>query len=411
MFRTYRDVLSIPGARGFAAAGFLARLPLSMLGIGLVLLVESTTGSYATAGAVAGVFGLTSAIASPWVSRAVDRLGQARVMGPAIALHVGGLVLVLLCAQLDAPRWTVFAAAVLAGASIGSLGSLVRARWSFALTGHPRESTLLHTAYSLESVIDEVVFVSGPLLVTVLATRFAPAFGIIAAALAVGIGGTLLMLQRRTEPPPSGLAHGAGAGLLRAPGMVVLCLAMICVGVIFGSVEVLAVAFADERHHLDRSGWVLAVFALGSLLAGLGYGSVQWQWPAGRRFRLGVVLLALGVVPLLFVQSLPQMAGVVFIAGFGISPMLISGNALVQELVEPTRLTEGLTWTVSGIGIGVSAGAALAGAGVDAVGAQGAFAVPVSAGILAAVLVLLCSRWLRPDHGDHEDWVGDGSDS
>jgi MFS family permease len=367
-----------------------------MLGIGLVLLVEAATGSYATAGAVAGVFGVTSALASPWVSRAVDRFGQARVMLPAIALHVTGLILVLSCTQLDTPRWTIFAAAVIAGASIGSIGSLVRARWSFALTGHQRAATLLHTAYSLESVIDEVVFVSGPLLVTLLATQFAPALGIIASALAVGIGGTALMLQRGSEPPPSGLQHGPGAGVLRAPGMVVLSLAMVCVGVIFGSMDVIAIAFADERHHLNRAGWVLAAFALGSLVAGLGYGSVQWTWPAGRRFRLGVVLLAVGVVPVLFVQNLAQMAVVVFIAGFAISPMLISGNALVQELVDPTRLTEGLTWIGSGIGIGVSAGAAIAGAVVDAAGAQGSFSVPVTAGLLAAVLVLTCSRWLRP---------------
>jgi MFS family permease len=108
------------------------------------------------------------------------------------------------------------------------------------------------------------------------------------------------------------------------------------------------------------------------------------------------VLLAAGVVPVLFVQNLAALAAVVFIAGFGISPMLISGNALVQELVDPTRLTEGLTWIGSGIGIGVSAGAALAGAAVDAAGAQRGFAVPVIAGVLAAVLVLACSRWLRP---------------
>src|SRR3954447_22197555 len=98
-----------------------------MLGIGLVLLIESTTGSYGLAGAVAGVFGLTSAIASPAVSRAVDRFGQARVMLPTIAVHVAGLLLLLLCAQLGAPRWTIFATALIAGASIGSIGSLVRA--------------------------------------------------------------------------------------------------------------------------------------------------------------------------------------------------------------------------------------------------------------------------------------------
>ncbi len=396
MFHTYREALALPGARGFSSAGALARLPLSMLGIGLILLVEDATGSYATAGAVAGVFGVTGALASPWVSRAVDRFGQARVMLPAIALHVIGLFLVLACAQFSAPSWMMFVAAVVAGASIGSIGSLVRARWSRALAGHEREAHLLHTAYSLESVIDEVVFVGGPLLVTMLAIKIAPAFGIIASALAVGIGGTLLMLQRSTEPPPSGLQHGPGASVLRAPGMVVLCLSMICVGVIFGAMEVLVVAFADERHHLDLAGWVLAGFALGSLLAGLGYGSVQWSWPTGRRFRLGVVLLALGVAPVLFVQNLPQLAGIIFIAGFALSPMLISGNALAQELVEPTRLTEGLTWMGSGIGIGIAVGAAISGAVVDAAGAQVGFAVPAGAGLLAATLVLACSRWLRP---------------
>jgi MFS family permease len=396
VFHTYRDVLSLPGARGFSAAGALARLPMSMLGIGIVLLVESATGSYATAGAVAGVFGLTSAATAPWVSRAVDRFGQATVMLPAIGLHLSGLILLLVCTQFDAPRWTIYLAAVIAGASIGSIGALVRARWSYALTGHERETALLHTAYSLESVIDEVVFVSGPLLVTALATRLAPIYGVIAAGIAVGVGGTLLMLQRGTEPPPSGLSTGRGASVLRAPGMVVLCLAMTCVGVIFGSMEVLAIAFAEERRHLDRAGAVLAGFALGSLLAGLGYGTVQWRTGAGHRFRLGVVLLAAGVTPVLFAQNLLQMSIIVFIAGFAISPMLISGFALVQELVDPARLTEGLAWTSSGIGIGVSLGAALAGAVVDAAGAQPAFSVPVSAGLSAAVLVLLCSRWLRP---------------
>jgi MFS family permease len=396
VFQAYRDVLSLPGTRGFAAAGALARLPLSMLGIGLVLLIESTTGSYATAGAVAGVFGLTSALASPSVSRAVDRFGQARVMLPAIGVHVSGLILLLVCAQTEAPRWTVFVAAVIAGLSIGSIGALVRARWSFALSGHERETTLLHTAYSLESVIDEVVFVGGPLLVTLLATRLAPIYGLIAAVLSVSVGGTLLMLQRSTEPPPSGLRPRRGTGVMRAPGMVVLCLVMVCVGVIFGSIEVLAVAFADERHHLDRAGWVLAAAALGSLLSGLGYGAVQWRAPAGRQFRIGVVLLTIGLAPLLLAHNLPQMAIIFFVAGFAISPTLISGNALVQEIVDPARLTEGLTWTNSGIGVGIALGAALAGAVVDAAGTQRGFTVPVLAGLVAAMVVLLSSRRLRP---------------
>jgi MFS family permease len=399
VFRSYRDVLSIPGAPGFTSAGALARLPMSMLGIGIVLLVKSATGSYATAGAVAGVFGLTQAFTSPFLARAVDRFGQSRVMLPAIAVHLAGLASLLISAELHAPRWTVFAAAVIAGATIGSIGSLARARWSYVLAGREpagvREA-LLHTAYSLESVLDEVVYITGPLLVTTLAVRLSPGFGLFAAMLAVGIGGVLLLLQHRTEPVPSGTRRPAGSGGLAAPGMIVLLLGMTCTGAIFGSVEVLTVAFADSQHALGAAGWVLACFALGSLLAGLAYGVVHWKLGAGRRFLVAVLLLALGVSPVLLVTNLPQLAVVIFVAGFAISPMLIGGMGLVQELVRPERLTEGLTWVASTIGIGVSAGSAIGGAAVDAFGAEQAFVVPVGAGALAAVIVLLGSRWLRP---------------
>ena len=397
MFRTYRDVLSVPGAARFTAAGALGRLPMSMLGIGIVLLVESTTGSYAAAGTVAGAFGLTQAFASPLVARSIDRFGQHRVMPTAIAVHVTGLLLLLLGAELDAPRWIVLGAAVIAGAPIGSLGSLTRARWSFVLTGHEREPALLHTAYSVESILDEVVFITGPLLVTLLATRFSPAFGLIAAMLAVTVGGTLLVLQRGTEPIPSGIRQRSGSGVLRAPGMIILVLGMGCTGGIFGSVEVIVVAFADRRGALASAGSVLAAFALGSLLAGLVYGGIQWKLPAGRRFLVAVLVLAVGVSPLPFVRNLPELAAVVFLAGFAISPMVISGMGVVQELVAPARLTEGITWVSSSIGIGISAGSALAGTAVDAIGPRHAFVVPVAAGALAAVIVLVGARWLRPE--------------
>jgi MFS family permease len=396
VFRTYRDVLSIPGAAGFTSAGVLGRLPMSMMGIGIVLLIESTTGSYAAAGAVAGVFNLTQAFAAPGLARAVDRFGQFRVMLPAIGVHLAALALLLLTAEFGAPRWTVIGAAAIAGASMGSLGSLTRARWSFVLAGHEREAALRHTAYSVESILDEVVYLTGPILVTLLATRLAPAYGLVAAALAVGVGGTLLVVQRRTEPPASGTRAPSGTGLLRAPGLIVLLLGMLCAGGVFGSVEVLAVAFADEQHQLGSAGWVLACFAFGSLLSGLVYGVVQWTAGTGRRFLIAVLLLAVGVTPLLLVGNLPELAVIIFVAGFAISPMIVSGMGLVQELVDGSRLTEGLTLVGSAVGLGVSAGAALAGAAVDAVGAERAFAVTVGAGAAGAVIVLAGARLLQP---------------
>jgi predicted MFS family arabinose efflux permease len=178
--------------------------------------------------------------------------------------------------------------------------------------------------------------------------------------------------------------------------MLVLLVTFVCVGGIFGSVEVVTVAFTDERGQPEAAGWVLAAFALGSLLAGIGYGAVHWRSTAGPRFLVGVVLLAVGVAPVALIDDVLLMSAVVFVAGFAISPMLISGNQLVQDLVAPSRLTEGLSWVSTAIGVGVSAGSAISGAVVDAADASTAYLVPAGAGVLAAVVVLLGRRWLQP---------------
>jgi predicted MFS family arabinose efflux permease len=306
------------------------------------------------------------------------------------------MALLLISAQTGAPRWTVFAVAILAGTTIGSLGALVRARWSHLLAGHERGPALLHTAYSLESVMDEVVFISGPLLVTLLATRFSPTLGLLTAMAAAGIGGVLLLVQRRTEPRPSGRPARTGGGVLRARGMLVILAVMVCLGTIFGSVDVLVVAFADEQDALRAAGPVLASFAFGSFLAGLIYGGVQWRSGPGIRFVRAVLLIAAGISPLLLVRHLLVLAVVVFVAGFAISPILISGNALVREIMDADRLTEGLTWIASAIGVGVSTGAALAGAVVDGAGVRPGFAVPVGAGLVGALVVLVAGRRLTP---------------
>jgi MFS family permease len=393
MIRPYREVLALPGALTFSAAGFLARMPISMLGIGIVLLVASRTGSYGVAGAVAATFGIVAAVAAPVLARLVDRLGQARVVRPAVCLNAVGLALLVLAAETGAPTWTLFAAAALAGASAMSVGALVRARWSFLIpAGAPR----LHTAYSLESVLDELIFVVGPVVVTLLATRVAPPAGLVAATTAALVGGLMFAAQRRTEPPAAPGRPAAGGAVLRIPGMVVLSASFVGVGVLFGSVEVTTVAFTEERGVPAAAGLVLASFALGSLIAGLGYGAIHWRTPPGRRYLFGVALLSVGVVPVALVTSVPALVVVMFLAGFAISPMIIAGNALVQDIVPARRLTEGLTWVSTAIGLGTAVGAAVSGATIDAYGAHRAFLVTVAAGLLATATALVGARWLRP---------------
>ena len=391
MLGPYRDVLTVPGAAAFSAAGLVARLPISMVGIAVVMLVSARTGSYGTAGVVAATFGLATALLAPQVSRLVDRFGQARVMRPAILVHVAGLVGLVVAAERSAPLWVLLVAAAVAGGAMGSIGALVRARWSNVLDDEHR----LHTAYSLESVVDEVIFITGPIAVTMLVVSVAPAAGVLAAAAAALVGGLAFTAQRRTEPPPTRQRHAVGSGVLRAPGMVVLVVAFTFVGAIFGATEVVTVAFTEEQGQPARAGLVLACFAFGSMVAGLLYGGRRWTSPPGRRFLWGVALLALGVVPFAVVETVPTLAAVMALAGLAISPMIISGNQLVQALVVPARLTEGLTWVATALNIGVAAGAATAGWAVESYGAHRAFLTAVAPGLLAAATVLLAAPTLR----------------
>jgi MFS family permease len=365
---------------------------MSMVGIGAVLMVQGLYDSYAMAGRVAAVLGLAQAILAPQIGRWVDRHGQRRVLLPALVVSVTGLGGLVTAAVLGAPEWVLWPFAVLAGGSQGSYGAMVRARWNHALDD-PRR---LHTAYSLESSIDELVYIVGPVLATTLATAVAAPSALVLAGVAAMVGGLLFLVQRATEPPvvapDAGVRHRP---VFLTPGMPVMVLVFMAMGVIFGSMEVVTVAFAEELGSKGMSGVVLAVFALGSMVAGLAYGARHFTSPAHRRFVIGMAALGPGVSLFLLAQSLWVLAAVMFVAGLAIAPTVITGNGLVQDMVARHQLTEALTWVGTSIGIGASLGAAFAGARVDDAGAAAGFLVTVGAGWFATLLTLAASRTLR----------------
>ena len=394
VFRPYLDLLSRPGALAFSAAGVLARLPISMVGIGIVLAVSAIYDSYALAGRVSAVLVVTSALTAPLIARLVDRHGQARVMFPALLVSGVGLSALVAALSLEAPEPVLYATAVVAGVT-GQFGSLVRARWTYLLK---RDADAIHTAYSLESALDEVVFIVGPAAATLLATSVDPTAGIVVPLVSAVLGGTWFLLQRRTEPPPTPHHDSTGGSLIRLPGMLVVVLVFLALGAIFGATDVSTVAFAEEAGRTSAAGFILAVFAAGSLVSGLLYGARRWAQPLWARFGVGMVALAVGVSLFVLVNSLWALAAVMFVTGFAIAPTLINGNGLVQEIVPRTRLTEGLTWVGTSLGVGVSIGSSIAGTRIDADGSHGGFLVVVVAGVAALVATLSSLRPLRAGH-------------
>ncbi len=385
----YGELLRTPGAAAFSGAALLGRMPIAMLGIGSVLLVQDRRGSYALAGAVAAAYALGLAAFNPLVSRQVDSHGQGRVLPLALVGHAVGLVALLLLVGTSVPGPLLLLPAVVAGGLLPPLGSCVRARWGALLTARGRELEA-PAAFALESVADEIVFVLGPLLI-VLAALVDPVLGLLL-SLTLGTTGTLLLAAQRGTEPPTHAVHDRRQGSpLRLPGVGVLAVTMIFVGVVFGSVEVGMVAFAGERGNEGAAGPLLALVALGSALAGLAYGAHTWSTPLARRYVLSLLGLAVGVVPLLLAPSLLWIAPAGLLAGIAISPSLIGSFSLVDTLVPLRARTEGFTVLNSGLGVGVAVGSAVTGAVADATGGRAGFAVG-AVGALVALSVAQTGR-------------------
>src|SRR5512132_578809 len=243
----YRQVLSDRRAVAFSLAGFVARLPLSMTGIGIVLLVSLTTGSFGQAGLLTAAATLTGAFVAPVWGRATDRVGQARVLLITVLINVVSVALLVTAIESSWPIAVSLAAAVGVGIGFRLAGSAVRARWTLRLNGSP----LLDTAFALEAMLDEVVFIIGPVLVTFLATAFHPALGVSISAVIGLIGAVALAAQRRSQPPVRPTPRGQVRSRLPWRVLVPVAIACAALGMVFGGMEVNVVAFAKEAGVLD----------------------------------------------------------------------------------------------------------------------------------------------------------------
>lgn len=388
----YRALFAAPGTKGFSAAGFLGRMPLSMMGIGVVTMISQLTGRYGLAGALSATIALAAAVAGPQVSRLVDRYGQRRVLRPATLVSLVAGALLLVAAHLGWPEWVLFVACAGIGC-VPSVGAMIRARWAALYRGTPQ----LHTAYSFESVIDEVCFIFGPIISIGLSTVWFPEAGPLLAGCFLAVGVFWLTAQRATEPAPHPRERSGGSSALRAPGLQVLVATFVATGAIFGSVDVVTVAFADGQGHPGAASVVLALYAAGSCAAGLVFGLLRFAGAPEPRWLLGICAMAVSMIPLLLVGNLPFLAVALFVAGMAVAPTMITTMSLVEEHVPRAQLTEGMTWVSTGLAVGVALGSAVAGWVIDAAGADAGYGVPAVSGAVAVAVGFLGYRRLcRP---------------
>ncbi len=393
--RPYADIFGIPGAWRFSLAGVIGRMPMAMFALGTVLLISAATGKYGVAGAVSAVGSLGYAFTSPQIARLVDTRGQRRILLPLLTVFTTSTTALILTVELHAPTWAVFVTGAIAGATMPSLGTLVRARWSVLLAGSPS----LHTAFSFESVADELCFVIGPAAVTLLATQVFPAAGVGAAALLCLAGTLWFAAQHGTEPEvirAAGAARHTGRGQgPPAPGLVVLAPLYFLLGAMFVSVDLSTVSFAQHFGHKPLAGFILGTYALGSATGGLWYGSRQWRAPVETRFAVTLVVTVLGVATFWAQPNLITLTCGLYLCGLTIAPTLIAGFSLLEAQAKPGRRTEAMSWLSSGIGVGLAAGSSVVGFLLDAHGPRVGYAFAAACGGAAAVTCLLGLRRLR----------------
>ncbi|TDB78458.1 MFS transporter [Micromonospora sp. KC723] len=393
----YRELLKIRGAPGFVIAGLIGRFPISMRALAAMLLVLAATGSYATAGAIGSVVTLSNAFAVPALGRLSDRRGQRWLIFTALIVHAGGLIALVLLTRLGAPLWTLFAAAAVFGASGLPLGSLVRARWTALVGGTPRQST----AYALEAFIDDIIYLTGPVIVTLLAGYLAPTASMLVILGMVLVGWTALALQRSTQPELAPVPAGPRRGAISEPGLRALLLVCLALGAWLGASNVALVAFADEQGNRSLGGILIGLTILGGMIAGLVYGGITWNIPLVRRLLGTAVLLGVGTLPLIFAASFWWMVPFAVIAGLAITPTLIGIYSVLSNVVPKSSVTEGFAWIASSIAVGSSAGVAVSGWLVERFDSRSALIFMAAAGLLSPLVVAVNERLLgRTPHAE-----------
>lgn len=367
MANPYVELLKTPGCLAFTLSGLVARLALPMIGIGIITMLVQSGYGYGLAGTVSATVVLCYAVISPQVSRLFDLYGQGRIVLISATTCTIGLILLALSSHFSWANWTLYFAAFLAGFS-PSLSSMVRARWSAIYSGQPQ----LNTAFSLESVIDELTFIIGPPISIGLSVALFEQAGIVVAAVLLILGAFLLSRQYATAPHnlkqnPNDVqqVNADRSSVIKLIKIQLLIIFMFALGMMVGTIEIASVAFAEMHSTPTAAGIVLSAYAVGSCVAGLVFGAIKLNRSFSQLLLWAACATLLSTLPLLWVTQVYSLAVAVFIAGLAFSPCMIIAMGLVEQIVPSQKLTEALAWLVSGLNVGVAFGAAFSGQMVE----------------------------------------------
>lgn len=400
--RRYAELWRLPSAPLLIVAGIVGRLPAGIAPLALLLFLADRTGSYGVGGVAVGVYGLATAIVAPMLGRFADRRGFTAVLigtGTGYPLAVAVLVWTALA---DAPAVALYLAAALAGSLVPLLSSTLRAIWTDLADGpgsgapgpdgEPRVDDIRQTAFALDAIALEIVWMTGPVLVAfAVATSSATVGPVIALAVAAGAAlvGSLVVAasrpSRRWRPRPVEPGVVRRTPLL-ARGMAPALVAAFALLFGTGAIEAAMAGFADAQGRPALSGVLLSVWSVGSALGGLWFGAQRFAMSIVRQYRWTLAACAVGFAPLAFLGNAWLIGLVLFLGGTAFAPAITVQNSLVAVLAPRGAVTESFTWLSTVTYAAVAAGTAIGGVLVDRPGG-------VTAALLLAALTAVVA-WL-----------------
>jgi MFS family permease len=387
-------IRSTPSAARLLALSVVARVPLAMLGIALLVHAQRLTGSFASAGAVAGAYAVTLGTGGPLLAALVDRRGQTAVLLVSSCLSAV-LLLALGLVPQGAPLGVLVALAAGIGLATPPIGACLRTLLPSVLTGADE----LRAAYAVDASASELAWVSGPPLALGVGAVWSTGAPLVLAALVLLAATAVFAAQPASRTwRPDTIRAGTRGSSLRGAGLRTLVLALTAVGFLFGAVEVAVTSSAASLGSTTAAGPLLALWGLGSLAGGL----LVARLGGGTRGAHGLALVLAGLAAghlalVVSAGSLVALGAALLVAGTAIAPTYATAYAMVERLAPPGTLTEAFAWLATAIAVGTAAGSAIAGTTVDHAGPVAAFALAGGAGTIAVLTTVLRAHSLRPE--------------
>ena len=418
---SYARLFRLPGTKAFCLSGAVARLPISMMSLGIVLALNHLYDNWTVAGMMSAAYVFALSCATPFYARMFDRFGQRRVGRVALAVQVTAMLAFGFAALFRVPIPALFVLAVAMGLTQFSFGALVRTRWSYALRGEPDGESMLNTAYAMEAAIDEVVFIMGPILAAWLATSVHPVSQLFVPTAACAIGGAVFFSLKSTQPPAmverveveakrGASVPGSGddgkadslrlrqlrtgspkpKSVLLYSGVLPLLVVFLVFNMSFTSFDVSITASIKSMGLESFLGLQLAMFAVGSCIGAIIFGSREFRGSHWSHMVMFLCLLTVGYVGFrLAMDHLLLLAVVEVVSGLCVSPLFATGNLIVKDLVPAESLTEGLSWVSTASTVGTSVGSSVAGVVLDASGPHMGMLLPALSTACAVPLALI----------------------